>query len=702
MSFCALCGGLVAAAQRTAKHVVQRKPTKVTQEEMGLRATYFVKHNRIMIRWAPVNEESWRLGNKYGYTIERRTMVCDGKLLGAAEQIKSYRSFGCIKDSLRYWDSLLTYNDNAAVMAQALYGESFQLDLNQQSNVFKGSSLLSKSEEAKQRYLFALYAADNDFDVATRAGLGFLDTAVAYNEKYFYRIYSAAPKTAVKSDTALLFVTFQDMMQLPQTADIYIEPSNKSLVLSWDMDRTRSYYNSFVIQRSDDGGKIFKSITHRPYTSMGQGSNPHIPAAVVYVDTAVQTGFSYKYRVAGINIFGERGPWSTVAEGKSLPLLEGVPGIGGIRLNGMGRPVINWYFEDSVRKKISGFELTYAPKEEGTYTKVVGNISPGAGETLLPDSLQAGYLIVKAIPIEGLPRTSFPYLFQPEDSLPPAAPTGLTAKIDSNGRVELTWLPNTEKDLAGYKVFRTMIKGGDYAVLVDTVWRNNVYYDTLDLKLKNRTAYYAVSALDFRFNRSAASREVEVVKPDVIPPTSPVFADYNLREGAVQISWINPEEDDLAEVYLQRKDGTEWENVFSSRTRAQTFTDKTIGPDKKYSYRLAATDEAGLRSPEGQVLTVQTLPLAAGKSFKGMESDLDRDKRMIYLRWTVQEKQALRSIEVFRGIDGEPLELYKVLDGKRSELLDNDLTVNTKYKYGIRAVLASGRYSEMMIKEINY
>lgn len=669
---------------------------------MGLQATYFVKHNRIMVRWAPVNEESWRYGNKYGYIIERRTLVRDEKLLGGAEQIKSFRSFGCSKDSLRYWDSLANYNDNAAVMAQALYGESFQLDLNQQARVSQGASMLSKSEENKQRYLFALYAADNDFDVATRAGLGFMDTAVKYNEKYFYRIYSAGPKALIKSDTALLFVTFQDMMQLPQTADIYVEPSNKSLVLSWDMDRTKSYYNSFVIQRSTDGGKTFRSITNRPYTSMGQGSNPHIPNAVVFVDTAVQNGMIYKYRVAGINIFGEKGPWSAIAEGKSLPLLEGVPGIQGIRLDGAGKPVLSWYFEDSVRKKINGFELTYSLKEDAPFTKIIGNISPAASEVMLPDSLTAGYLIVKAVSAEGISRTSFPYLFQPEDSLPPAAPTGVTAMIDSNGKVELRWLPNAEKDLAGYKVFRTMVKGGEYAVLIDTIWNKNVFFDTLDLRLTNRKVYYTVAALDYRFNRSAPSKEVEVVKPDIIAPTAPVFSDYTLKEGAVEISWINPEDGDLADVMLQRKEGMEWKTLFSSRSRERTYTDKTTEPDKRYSYRLVAMDEAGLRSSGGQVLTVQTLPVVNRNVFKSVESDLDRDKRLIYLHWLLREKQPVKSIEVFRGSDKAPMELYKVLDGKRSELLDNELTVNTKYRYGLRAVLPNGQYSEMTIKEITY
>jgi uncharacterized protein len=510
----------------------------------------------------------------------------------------------------------------------------------------------------------------------------------------------------VIKDTALLFVSFQDIMQLPQTADIYIEPSKNSLVLSWDMERTKSYYNSFIIQRSDDGGKNFKSVTRRPYSSMGQGNNPYMPNSVMYVDTSVQTGSTYKYRVSGLNIFGERGPWSEVAEAKTLPLLEGVPGIQGIRLNTQGEALVNWYFEDSIRPKISGFEITHSPTQDGIYKKIVGNIVATASEIKIPDSVSAGYLIVKAVSKEGISRTSFPYLYQPEDSVPPSAPTGVTAKIDTTGRVELKWFPNSEKDLLGYKVFRTMVKGTEHAVLVDTVWTSNTFYDTLDLKLKNRKVYYTVTALDFRSNQSAMSKEIEVVKPDIIPPTSPVFADYKLKEKSVELNWINSDDEDVVQTILQRKSGnnSDWKTIYqSSRKDITTYTDTATAADKNYSYRLIATDEAGLQSPEGQVLTLQTLSSSVSrKIFKEISSDLDRDKRMIYLSWKVQESSTVKSIEVFRASDKDPLELYKVLDGKASELLDNELVVNTKYKYGFRAVLSNGQYSEMIFKEVNY
>lgn len=696
------------AQQKSAQRPVKPKPVKnnpTVAINMGIQAIHFIKNSRIKIRWAPSNEQSWRMGNKYGYILERRTIMRGEEILNSAEQIKSFRTIHFIKDSIQYWEPLVPVNDNAAVMAQALFGETFELDLNNSGNSTKGESMLSKSEENKQRFVFGMYAADNDFSVAERAGLGFTDTATKLNEKYFYRIYSAAPKKLVKSDTALLFVSFKDIMQLPQTPDIAVEPSNKSITLIWDMERTKQYYNAFIIQQSADSGRTFRNLTQRPYSSMAQGNDPRLPNSVVYVDTLTKMGVSYKYRTAGISIFGEKGPWSQVAEGKCLPLLEGVPGIQGIHINPNGQAVLNWYYEDSIRNKVAGFEINHSIDPDGVYKKIIGDIDSKYSEIILPDSLPSGYLIVKAVSKEGISRTSFPYLYQPEDSIPPSAPSGVTATIDSTGKVELKWLPNTEKDLLGYKVFRTMVKGTEHAVLVDTVWPSSVYYDTLDLKLINRKVYYTVTALDYRFNQSSMSPEIEVVKPDIIPPTSPVFSDYKLKEGEVELFWINPTDEDVAEVKVMRRltSGTDWKMIFSTKNKnIGSYKDGDIESEKKYSYKLVAIDQSGLNSPDAQVLTLQALPVVNRKAIKSLDFDLDREKKLIYLHWQLVEKVPVKSIEIFRGTSEEPLSLFKVLEGKTKDMLDNELLINTRYKYGVRVLLTNGIYSEMLIKEINY
>jgi uncharacterized protein len=667
-----------------------------------IEATHFVKGNRVLLRWAPMNEEGWRLANKYGYMLQKFTLSKDGQPLGGKN---AFASFELKPDSLQYWMPLVDSNDNAAIMAQALYGDNFQLGLNSQAANQAGPSLLGKAATNKQRFAFALLAADNDFAIANAAGLGFADTVVNTKEKYFYRIFINAPKKLVHCDTGLVFVDMRDSFPLPKAPEMNTESSKQSVVLSWDMDRLREYYVSYYIERSDDNGETFHQLNDLPFTSFAQGSDPRRPNSLVYTDTALTNFKEYQYRIKGNTIFGEAGPYSDVVKTQSLSLLEGVPGIETIRLDEKGKPVVCWYFEDSIRPKVKNFDLEYAGKIDGDYQPLIKGMPSTAKEVLLPDSLSFAYLRIKAYSLEGgLSRTSFPYLYQPEDSTPPAPPVGLKGRVDSSGVVMLEWLPNAEKDLLGYKVFRTLVKDHEYEILVDTVYYNTKFNDTLDMKMKNRKVYYTVSALDTRHNQSRKGQPLMLEKPDVIPPSASVFTDFKNGDKQVELFWVNSVDDDLALVRLYRREGNgEWKTVFESGdTSKHHFVDKTVEPDKKYTYRLTAFDNGGLASQEAPVLNLQTMPLQIRKVIKEVSAQVDREKRLLYLNWICEQKADIKQIEIYRGDEKEGMSLYKVLSGGDRDMLENELTVNTLYKYGVRALLKNGQYSDFVVKEVKY
>ncbi|WP_158648467.1 hypothetical protein, partial [Candidatus Symbiothrix dinenymphae] len=39
----------------------------------------------ILLRWAPTDKQTWDLGNRYGYVVERYTLLRKGKLLDERE-----------------------------------------------------------------------------------------------------------------------------------------------------------------------------------------------------------------------------------------------------------------------------------------------------------------------------------------------------------------------------------------------------------------------------------------------------------------------------------------------------------------------------------------------------------------------------------------------------------------------------------------
>jgi hypothetical protein len=100
----------------------------------------------------------------------------------------------------------------------------------------------------------------------------------------------------------------------------------------------------------------------------------------------------------------------------------------------------------------------------------------------------------------------------PTDTIPPSAPTGLTATA-GNGSVSLNWNDNAEFDLAGYNIYRSTTPGSGYSKLNGSLLTASAYID--NSVVNGTTYYYIVKAVDTSSNESSASGEVSAL-PHVI------------------------------------------------------------------------------------------------------------------------------------------------------------------------------------------
>jgi hypothetical protein len=101
---------------------------------------------------------------------------------------------------------------------------------------------------------------------------------------------------------------------------------------------------------------------------------------------------------------------------------------------------------------------------------------------------------------------SQPYEVVPRDIFPPARPTGLTG-LYTNGAAELVWDANTERDLAGYYVYRHEDREQptrlNKALLPTPILRDTSVQP-------GHTYFYQVTAVDLSNNESQPCQEVEV------------------------------------------------------------------------------------------------------------------------------------------------------------------------------------------------
>jgi hypothetical protein len=101
----------------------------------------------------------------------------------------------------------------------------------------------------------------------------------------------------------------------------------------------------------------------------------------------------------------------------------------------------------------------------------------------------------------------------PQDVYPPAPPTGLAVSAE-NGTIKLYWFPNSEPDLAGYRIYRSQQEAGEFEAIASVGPAESTYADaTAQPGVKY---YYALTALDRSVppNESARSE----VHGDRLPP----------------------------------------------------------------------------------------------------------------------------------------------------------------------------------------
>ena len=78
------------------------------------------------MRWAAATPLVWKQTNRCGFRLERYTVVRDKKILDTPE--RKILGEGIFRPRpLEAWKDRIEENDNAAIVAQALYGEDFQL-----------------------------------------------------------------------------------------------------------------------------------------------------------------------------------------------------------------------------------------------------------------------------------------------------------------------------------------------------------------------------------------------------------------------------------------------------------------------------------------------------------------------------------------------------------------------------------------------
>lgn len=654
--------------------------------------------NRILIRWAINSPSEWKKAHKKGFVINRVTVLRNGKILPKPEKVLLTKT-PLRPEALDLWLDLVQKDNNAAIIAQSIYGESFEVSGAKESDL---SRIINMADELDQRYTFALYAADMNFDAAVKAGWGFVDNDVKANEVYAYQV-SVFETPKVKKSSYM--IGLKDYSALPEPTDFIAVSENKKVLLSWDYQTFKRIYTSFMVEKSSDG-VTFSPISNTPLVNLNdKEDNPS--KNMYYVDTLSVNDKVYHYRLYGITSFGEKGEVTKPIQARGVSAATSSVRLTDYIIINSNEVNLEWDFPKEDENSIQGFEINLADNDRGPYKVISKVIAPSERKLNYKENLfPSNYFTISTIGKNNQRLTSQSMLVQPVDSIPPAKPIGLEGAIDTLGVVRLKWKPNLERDLRGYRILKANNPKEEFVDIYHKSFVGNEYKDSVSLKMTNSKVYYRIAAEDMRFNISEPSDILVLEKPDKIPPAAPIFKDYDSKDGKVSLKWIRSYSEDVVGYSLRRREkGQEkWIEIKQFNDTIQEFTDDRVENRKLYQYAILARDKSNnWSSLDFSTITVTVLDFTPVKTISFLQALPDRENKKIVLTWDyVKNKDKVLGLSIYKNMKGTPPTLWKELNGDVFTLEDRNLKINTEYEYHLIPNLQSNSPAKQEILTVVY
>ena len=674
--------------------LLTKLPLIQAQEKEALHIFSLAKYQSgaIQIRWAPNDPLVWDLGNQYGYIVERFDLLPNGQIDKDNQEGILLNPSPARPYSEAKMEGLAEDKDGIAVLYEAIYGESFEPITAQSSP----GALLQNHEILQSRYSLSLLVCDLDIEVAKAAGLYWEDKIVQNDHRYIYRISLAQNPSGLEIQPGVVLVDPQEKIKLPVPEGVKVKFADHKATLQWPVFLHQGVYSAYIIERSTDG-KNFQSLSDFPIVVSSEEPNP---SQAFYVDSLDNNEQMYYYRLRGISAFGEEGPNSEIVSGQGQDDLSGLLVIQSATVINQNQVVLQWQFPDQYLSNLAGFIVKRAPKTNGVYEQVhAGLLDKNQMSFQDQPPYQNNYYQVEGIDENGKTLVqSFPYLAQLEDNTPPIVPQGLQGFVDSLGVVRLTWESNTEKDLKGYRIFSMNSATEEPVEITQNILTVPAFTDTIQLKTLTREIFYQVVAVDQNFNNSDYSVALKLERPDIIPPTQPVFLKNEFQNGEVKLSWVNSTSTDIDYYELFRLEldnkGTTYFISLKKWSPTDTLTeyrDTISNPNLTYQYQLEVYDKS--RNKSRALSDPVVLANGFKKAPEQLQAKIDPEQNAIQLSWEYPNQQ-IRKVIIYRSLGTDNFRLYQSIQGDIKTFTDKDIKNNETYTYRIKVYLADNSPSK--------
>ncbi len=380
--------------------------------------------------------------------------------------------------------------------------------------------------------------------------------------------------TKKKLDRSLPFVT-----QIKATSTL------SKVLLEWKPIRDRRIAGYRIFRNNRDGGfKLIKTIND-PFVSH-------------YTDKNLNQNIFYKYLISAYTKDGRVSEAKQIKIKKTHDKIKALSEVHAVS-NLPSRIKLLWKVHKDYR--VDGYIIQRRWKQEPAWKTI----------TQLRDRLNVEYIdkdIIDGIRYQYriLATTKEGTFSRPSRSVEanskrlPKEVSGIMATDNQPKKVQIIWKESRDRDIMYYKIYASSFADGLFSMIAKT--RSTHYTDKFDRDGEVR--YYKITAVDK--DGLESKKQITPIRGSTLKPLkAPVILGYKGENGVITLKWKNMDKRTKSyTIYKKYWDKWRFKQQKIVGFGTETFIDKRIKIDKKYTYYVVAVDEYKIESRPSEKITV--------------------------------------------------------------------------------------------------
>ena len=480
----------------------------------------------------------------------------------------------------------------------------------------------------------------------------YVDEGLEKNTTYYYRIkaFDIKGKESDFSETIRAETALTPNPPIILNTDSHV----KSIKILWSPNPTKSpdphKLKGYKVYRTKTEKGTYAEIAH--LTAKDLGGEIDTTADIEYLDRNLADGEHYYFKVSAYNEKNLESDLSSGMKGSCLPVVNGVVATG----NMIRQVELRW--TPALSKHVNGYVIYRSMSPEEGFikiTKIIGRETDSVMDTEGLEDKTTYYYRVSLF--EDTEREgSMSHVVSATTKGRPPTPRRLKAKSGLARMVKLLWNMCTEKEVKGYKLYRSTAREGEYIPIktIDNQNKNKhldkgakgkpfAVFNKGGFLKDNTTYYYKITSYNKVDVESKPSRIISATtKPRPASPSE--FEGKSLRAKKIPLFWqLNPE-NDIARYHIFRGSGDE--NNFSEITSVEggsSYVDKQLQDGQEYRYKMTAEDTDSLISDFSDTITIKTKPKPMPPT--GITAHVEQGKTI--LTWSQNTESDIISYNVF-------------------------------------------------------